>query len=79
MPVPERPLEPGPAELRALVGSALDLLDRINATRRVLLSSTRIAGRTHLRIAVLSFRTHEDRVREVLGIASRAADPVGRA
>ena len=49
------------------------LLDRINASRRVLLSSTRIGGRVHLRIAVLSFRTHEDRIRELLEIVSRAA------
>ncbi len=41
-----------------------ELLRRVNARRRVFLSSTRIAGRYALRICVLSFRTHEDRVRD---------------
>ena len=39
-----------------------ELLRRVNDRRRVFLSSTRIAGRYVLRICVLSFRTHEDRV-----------------
>lgn len=52
------------------------LLDRINATRRVLLSSTLLEGRFHLRIAILSFRTHEDRIRELLEIVPREADAV---
>jgi aromatic-L-amino-acid decarboxylase len=43
-----------------------ELLRRVNARRRVFLSSTRIAGRYVLRICVLSFRTHEDRVRDVV-------------
>jgi aromatic-L-amino-acid decarboxylase len=51
----------------------LAFLERINATQRVLLSSTRLGGEVYLRIAVLSARTHEDRVREVLGIIDRAA------
>lgn len=50
-----------------------ELLRRINASQRVLLSSTRLGGRTYLRIAVLSFRTHESRIREALEIVSRAA------
>lgn len=53
------------------------LLDTINASQRVLLSSTRIEGRTYLRLAILSFRTHADRVTEVLEIISRAADEIG--
>lgn len=53
------------------------LLERINGTRRVLLSSTRLQGRFYLRIAILSFRTHEDRIRELLEIVSREADAVG--
>lgn len=52
----------------------LEFLERINQSQRVLLSSTRIRGRTYLRIAVLSVRTHEDRIREALEIISRAAD-----
>lgn len=49
-------------------------LERINASQRVLLSSTQLEGRVWLRIAVLSFRTHEQRIRELLEIISRAAD-----
>ena len=43
-----------------------ELLRRVNARRRVFLSSTRIDGRYVLRLCVLSFRTHEDRVREAV-------------
>lgn len=46
----------------------LRFLDRINQSQRVLLSSTRINGHVFLRIAVLSFRTHADRVHEALEI-----------
>jgi aromatic-L-amino-acid decarboxylase len=42
------------------------LLDRVNAGRRVFLSSTVLDGKLTLRICVLSFRTHEDRVREAV-------------
>ena len=41
-----------------------ELQRRVNARRRVFLSSTRIGGRYALRVCVLSFRTHEDRVRD---------------
>ena len=43
-----------------------ELLRRVNARRRVFLSSTRMGGRYVLRLCVLSFRTHEDRVREAI-------------
>lgn len=43
-----------------------ELLRRVNARRRVFLSSTRLRGRYVLRICVLSFRTHEDRVRDAV-------------
>jgi aromatic-L-amino-acid decarboxylase len=43
-----------------------ELLRRVNARRRVFLSSTRMGGRYILRICVLSFRTHEDRVRDAV-------------
>jgi aromatic-L-amino-acid/L-tryptophan decarboxylase len=43
-----------------------ELLHRVNARGRVFLSSTRLAGRYVLRICVLSFRTHEDRVRDAV-------------
>ncbi|MFQ5876705.1 MAG: pyridoxal phosphate-dependent decarboxylase family protein [Acidobacteriota bacterium] len=43
-----------------------ELLRRVNRRRRVFLSSTRIRGRYVLRICVLSFRTHRDRVRDAV-------------
>lgn len=43
-----------------------ELMRRVNAGGRVFLSSTRIAGRHALRICVLSFRTHLDRVQEAV-------------
>jgi len=46
--------------------AAAELLRRVNARRRVFLSSTRIGGRFILRICVLSFRTHRDRVEEAV-------------
>lgn len=52
----------------------LEFLARINATRRVILSSTRIEGRIFLRLAILSMRTHEDRIREALEIIRRCAE-----
>ena len=45
-----------------------DLLTRINATRRVHLSSTRIDGRQVLRLCIISHRTHQDRLQEALHI-----------
>ena len=55
-----------------------ELLRRVNARKRVFLSSTRIAGRYALRICVLSFRTHEDRVRDaVLALKEEAGDLLG--
>jgi aromatic-L-amino-acid decarboxylase len=42
------------------------LLARINAGRRVFLSSTVLDGRYVIRICVLSFRTHRDRMEECL-------------
>lgn len=47
------------------------LLERINASRRVFLSSTTIDGRFTLRLAILSFRTHADRVEEALELIER--------
>jgi aromatic-L-amino-acid decarboxylase len=42
------------------------LLERVNAGKRVFLSSTVMGGRLALRLCVLSFRSHEDRVREAI-------------
>jgi aromatic-L-amino-acid decarboxylase len=44
----------------------VELLRRVNGRRRVFLSSTTIGGRFVLRICILSFRTHADRVREAV-------------
>ena len=43
-----------------------ELLRRVNARGRVFLSSTSLRGRYVLRICVLSFRTHMDRVQEAV-------------
>jgi aromatic-L-amino-acid decarboxylase len=44
----------------------VELLRRINARRRVLLTSTRVSGHFVLRIAVLSFRTHAVHVEQAI-------------
>jgi aromatic-L-amino-acid/L-tryptophan decarboxylase len=49
-------------------------LERINASRRVHLSSTRIGGRYTLRLCVLSHRTHHDRLEEAVELI-RASVP----
>jgi aromatic-L-amino-acid decarboxylase len=54
-----------------------ELLRRVNARRRVFLSSTRLGGRHVLRICILSFRTHEDRVRDAVQALREEADAVG--
>jgi aromatic-L-amino-acid decarboxylase len=38
----------------------------VNARRRVFLSSTRLRGRYALRLCVLSFRTHKERVEDAV-------------
>ena len=40
------------------------LLDLINGRKRVYLTATRLRGRFSIRICVLSFRTHRDRMEE---------------
>jgi aromatic-L-amino-acid/L-tryptophan decarboxylase len=50
-----------------------ELLARINATRRVHLSSTRVDGRHTLRICVLSHRTHRSHVAEAVDVIRTAA------
>jgi aromatic-L-amino-acid decarboxylase len=42
------------------------LLDRINARKRVMLTSTRLEGRFVIRIAIVSHRTHRDRIEMLL-------------
>ena len=53
-----------------------ELLRRVNARRRVFLSSTRMDGRYVLRLCVLSFRTHEDRVRDAVEALREEAAPL---
>jgi aromatic-L-amino-acid/L-tryptophan decarboxylase len=48
-------------------------LDRINASKRVFLSSTVIDGRYTLRICIVNHRTHKDRIEECIEIIGRAA------
>ena len=54
------------------------LLDRINASKRVFLSSTLIDGRFILRACVVSHRTHRDRVEEAIQIIIAAAEDLDR-
>ncbi len=49
------------------------LLDRINASKRVFLSSTMLDGRFTIRPCILSHRTHRDRIDEALDITAKSA------
>ena len=55
-----------------------ELLRRVNARRRVFLSSTTLRGRYILRICVLSFRTHRERVREAVLTLKEEARRIGK-
>jgi aromatic-L-amino-acid decarboxylase len=48
-------------------------LQRINASKRVFLSSTMLHGRYTLRVCIVSHRTHRDRIDECIEIVSKAA------
>ncbi len=50
-----------------------ELLRRINASKRVFLSSTRVHGRFTLRVCIVSHRTHRDRILECIEIVRDAA------
>jgi aromatic-L-amino-acid decarboxylase len=55
-----------------------ELLERINAKRRIYLTGTRLSGRFAIRICVLSFRTHRDRIDAGLeDIRAAAAESMG--
>jgi aromatic-L-amino-acid decarboxylase len=56
---------PGRSE-RQLNALNRELLDRINARKNVYLTGTSLRGRFALRICVLSFRTHRDRMEQCL-------------
>jgi aromatic-L-amino-acid/L-tryptophan decarboxylase len=53
-----------------------ELLRRINASKRVFLSSTVIDGRYTLRVCIVSHRTHRDRILEAIDIVRDAAAAV---
>lgn len=53
-----------------------ELQQRVNARGRVFLSSTRLDGRYVIRLCVLSFRTHMDRVRDAVEAVLAEADEV---
>ena len=48
------------------------LRDKINASRKILLTPTRLHGRYVIRICILNFRTHRDRVEACLEEIRRA-------
>jgi aromatic-L-amino-acid decarboxylase len=50
------------------------LLERVNASRRVFLSSTMVDGRFTIRACIVNHRTHRDRVEEALQIVRRSAE-----
>ena len=47
------------------------LLERINQARRVYLTGTELVGRFFIRVCVLHFRTHAERIDEALEIITR--------
>jgi len=64
-----------------LAGAADDrqraFLAKINASKRVFLSSTLIHGAYTLRVCIVSHRTHKDRIDECVDIIRRAAAELG--
>ena len=67
-------LAPPGAPPEELDGMNRELLDRVNAGGRVYLTATTLRGRFAIRICVLSFRTHEDRMHEAVEAIRAAAD-----
>jgi aromatic-L-amino-acid/L-tryptophan decarboxylase len=61
-----RLVPPGVSDPEELDRLNRHLLDRINARQRVLLTGTLAGGRFVLRICILSFRTHQDRIEQGL-------------
>jgi aromatic-L-amino-acid decarboxylase len=54
-----------------------ELLRRINASKRVFLSSTRIRGDYWIRCCIVSHRSHADRIDEAIEIVRKAAAELG--
>jgi aromatic-L-amino-acid decarboxylase len=69
-----RPRGEAQAEVHAAEKATRDLIERINGTGRLLLSSTVIDGKFMIRLCILHFRTHADRVTEALDTITRAAN-----
>jgi aromatic-L-amino-acid decarboxylase len=57
-------------------GANKRLLEAINASDRVFLSSTIVDGRFTLRACIVSHRTHRDRIDECIEIVRRAVATV---
>jgi glutamate/tyrosine decarboxylase-like PLP-dependent enzyme len=53
-----------------------EMLERINATKRVFLSSTLVRGEYWVRVCIVSHRTHADRIDECASIVRDAAAAV---
>ncbi|MFT5290115.1 MAG: aromatic-L-amino-acid decarboxylase [Planctomycetota bacterium] len=64
----------GHADLDAANAFNAELLQAVLKDGHVFLSSTRIEGVFWIRLAVLSFRTHRDRVDHVLGVIAKATE-----
>lgn len=67
-----RPRDDAPDRISAAEKATQELLNRINASGRILLSSTVIDGKFMIRLCILHYRTHADRVAEALDIISTA-------
>ncbi|MFJ9968753.1 pyridoxal phosphate-dependent decarboxylase family protein [Streptomyces avermitilis] len=59
-----RPADDSPPAANRADEATQRLLERVNAHRRIVLSSTVVAGRYTLRICIVSHRTHHDRITE---------------
>ena len=53
-----------------------EILRRVNASRRVFLSSTILDDRFSIRVCIVSHRTHRDRIDELIEMVSVAAAEV---
>ncbi|WP_119274729.1 pyridoxal phosphate-dependent decarboxylase family protein [Taklimakanibacter deserti] len=72
-----RPKGDSSDSIREAEGATRELLDCINGHGRALLSSTVIDGKFMIRLCILHFRTHADRVAEVLDLIAQEARRVG--
>lgn len=66
------------SDAKALNALNRALLERINASQRVLLSGTTLGERFVIRICIVSFRTHRDRVQEAVDIVRDAVAALTR-